>query len=84
MCGKIRKEKIKNECFQERLGIEKTGDKIRVICLRWFGHVQRRPAAAPVRKILVIKIDMNKCNFSDNLAQGKLECKKEFAQSTPT
>lgn len=30
------------------LGIASIGDKFRNIHLRWFGHVQRRPATMPV------------------------------------
>ena len=57
--------------------------------MRWFGHVQRRPATAPIRKsmatqvddppkgssslkrtwIEVVKIDLKKCNLSEDLAQ---------------
>ena len=32
-------------------------DKIREIRLRWFEHIQRRPAMAPVRKCLATKVD---------------------------
>ena len=50
MCGKTRKDKIRNERFREHLGLATIGDKIRSIHLRWFGHVQRRPTTALVRK----------------------------------
>ena len=33
------------------------GDKIRETRLRWFGHIQCRPAMALVKKILAIKVD---------------------------
>ena len=52
MCGKTRKDKIKNEHFREHLG-----NKIRETCLRLFGHVQRTPTTAPVRKSLIMKVD---------------------------
>ena len=41
----------------EHLGVALIEDKIREACLRWFGHVQHKPAAAPVRKSLVMKVD---------------------------
>ena len=50
MGGKTRKDKIRNEHFREHLGLATIGDKIRSIRLRWFGHVQRRPTTALVRK----------------------------------
>ena len=40
MCGKTRKDKIKNECFREHLGITTIEDKIRETC---FEMVWARP-----------------------------------------
>ena len=57
MCGETRKDKIRNECFQEHLGVTTIGDKIRETRLRWFGHIQRMPVTASVRKSLVMKVD---------------------------
>ena len=39
ICGKARKEKIRNDHFREHLGIATIEDKIRETRLRWFGHV---------------------------------------------
>ena len=57
MCGKSRKDKIRNEGFREHLVVAMIGDKIRETCLRWFGNAQRRLAVAPVRKCLAMKVD---------------------------
>ena len=57
MYGKTRNNRIKNECFREHLGVAIIGDKIRETCLKWFGHVQRKPITASVRKSLAMKID---------------------------
>ena len=57
MCGKTRKDKIKNECFREHLGVATIGGKIRKTCLRWFGHVQRKSVMVPVRKSFAMKVD---------------------------
>lgn len=50
MCGKTRKDRIRNECIRETVGVTQIEDKLRENRLRWFGHVQRRPVDAPVRK----------------------------------
>ena len=42
MCGKASKESEMGT-FKE-LEVASIGDKLRVTCLRWFGHVQQRPA----------------------------------------
>ena len=49
---KTRKDRIRNECYRENLGVAlaSIGDKIRETRLRWFGHVERRLAMALVRK----------------------------------
>ena len=103
MCGETRKDKIRNERFQEHLGVEAIGGKIRETRLRWFGHIQYRPATAPVRKSLtmkvdgpprgrdrlkrtwmeVVKIDMKKCNLSENLAQDTSEWRNKIHVAEP-
>ena len=86
MCGKTRKDRIRNEHFRKHLGVAIIGDKIRETRLRWFGHVQCRPArkslamkvdglprgrGKPKRTWMeVVKIDLKKCNLSENLAHG--------------
>ena len=50
MYGKTRKDKIRNEQSQEHLKVASIRDEIRKKHLRWFGHVQRKPVPAPVRK----------------------------------
>ncbi|TQD68542.1 hypothetical protein C1H46_045925 [Malus baccata] len=41
MCGHTRKDKIRNEDIQGKVGENR---------LQWFGHVQRRPTDTPVRR----------------------------------
>ena len=57
MCDKSRNDNIRDERFREHLGVATMGDKIRKTCLRWFEHVQRRPATVPVRKSFAMKVD---------------------------
>jgi hypothetical protein len=60
MSGKTRKDKIRNECIRKNLGVASIGDKIREGRLRWFGHVQRRPRSAPIRRSELVPIESSK------------------------
>jgi len=51
MCGHTRKDKIRNEQIRGRVGVAPIEEKIVENRLRWFGHVQRRPRDAPVRRV---------------------------------
>ena len=57
MSGKTRKDKIRNEFIRGSLGVAPIGDKMRESRLRWFGHVQRRPMTAPVRRSETIQVE---------------------------
>ncbi|RXH84798.1 hypothetical protein DVH24_040146 [Malus domestica] len=50
MYGHTRKDKIGNEDIQGKVGVAKIEGNMRENRFRWFGHVQRRPTDAPVRK----------------------------------
>ncbi|KAG5570522.1 hypothetical protein H5410_060288 [Solanum commersonii] len=50
MCGHTRSDKIRNEVIREKVGVASLVDKLREARLRWFGHVKRRCADAPVRR----------------------------------
>ena len=50
MCGHTRKDKIGNEDIRGKVGVAEIVGKMRENRLRWFGHVQRRPNDAPVRR----------------------------------
>ncbi|KAG5611191.1 hypothetical protein H5410_022472, partial [Solanum commersonii] len=50
MCGHTRIDKIRNEVIREKVGVASVVDKLREARLRWFGHVKRRGADAPVRR----------------------------------
>ncbi|KAK9166421.1 hypothetical protein Scep_001612 [Stephania cephalantha] len=51
MCGKTRKDRIRNIKIQRQVGVAPIDTKIREGRLRWFGHLQRRPTNAPTRKL---------------------------------
>ncbi|VFQ93999.1 unnamed protein product [Cuscuta campestris] len=48
MCGKTRLDRISNEVIRRQVGMAPVEDKLREARLRWFGHVRRRDADAPV------------------------------------
>ncbi|KAM1659569.1 hypothetical protein ACFX2K_002661 [Malus domestica] len=50
MYGHTRKDKIMNEDIRGKVGVAEIEGKMRENRLRWFGHVQRRPTDAPVRR----------------------------------
>ena len=49
ICGHTRRDRIRNEDIQDRVGVAPIEEKLVQHRLRWFGHVQRRPPEAPVR-----------------------------------
>ena len=51
MSGHTRKDKIRNDCIREKVGVAPIEEKMTETRLRWFGHVLRRPLEAPVRRV---------------------------------
>ena len=51
MCGHILMDRIRNQEFRDKLGVAPISGKMRENRLRWFGHVQRKTLAAPVRRV---------------------------------
>jgi hypothetical protein len=49
ICGYTRRDQVRNDDIRERLGVAPVGEKLMQHHLRWFGHMQRRPAGAPIR-----------------------------------
>ena len=60
MCGNTRRDKVRNENIRTKIGVASIEKKMRENCLRWFGHVQRRPTDAPVRRVKRIKLGQAK------------------------
>ncbi|KAL7247477.1 hypothetical protein ACSBR2_002399 [Camellia fascicularis] len=57
MCGKTRQDRIRNECIREWVGVAPIEDKLRENRLRWFGHIQRRPTEAVVKRCDAVTVD---------------------------
>ncbi|KAL6535707.1 hypothetical protein OROHE_012551 [Orobanche hederae] len=50
-CGRTLLDKIPNGVFRNVLEVAPISAKVREGRLRWFGHVRRRQASAPVRRV---------------------------------
>ena len=59
MCGKTRRDKIKNERIRKMIEVTQIKEKMRENRLRWFGHIQRRSINVPVKKSDAIHIENN-------------------------
>ena len=57
MCGKTKMNKVRNEDIRNLVGVALIEDKMRENRLRWFGHIERRPMDAPVRRVERIDIE---------------------------
>ena len=50
MSGHTKKNKVWNDCIQEKVRVTPIDDKKTEVRLTWFGYVQKRPPGALVRK----------------------------------
>ena len=57
MCGFSRCDRIRNETIRNMVGVVAVEDKMREARLRWFGHVLRRGADAPVWRCERLALD---------------------------
>jgi hypothetical protein len=49
ICGHRRRDRVRNDDIRERLGVAPVEEKLVQHRLRWFRHMQWRPAEAPIR-----------------------------------
>ena len=56
MCGNTKRDNVRNEDICSKIDVALIEEKMRENRLRWFGHVRRRPADAPVRRVEFIKL----------------------------
>src|SRR5450432_2740227 len=59
MCGKTRRDKIRNETIRKWVGVAPIEGKLRENRLRWFGHVYRRPEDAVVKRVDRLALSSN-------------------------
>jgi hypothetical protein len=60
ICGHTRRDQVRNNDMRERLGVAPVKEKLMQYRLRWFGHMQRRLADAPIRNRVIRRIGNNK------------------------
>jgi hypothetical protein len=48
ICDNTKRDRVQNDDIRERLGVAPVKEKLVQHRLRWFGHIQWRPAEAPV------------------------------------
>ncbi|KAK9158673.1 hypothetical protein Scep_005247 [Stephania cephalantha] len=83
ICGKTRKDRIRNIEIQRQVGVAPIDTKIREGRLRWFGHLQRRPTNAPTRKldsIETVEIRRGEMRVEEERIEAKKKRVKEEAQ----
>jgi hypothetical protein len=60
ICGHTRRDRVRNNDIYERLGVAPVEEKLMQHRLRWFGHMQRRPAEAPICNGVIRRTSNNK------------------------
>jgi hypothetical protein len=60
ICGHTRRDRVQNDDIRERLGVAPVEEKLMQHRLRWFGHMQRRPAETPIRNGVIRRTDNKK------------------------
>jgi hypothetical protein len=60
ICGHTRRDQVRNDDIRERLGVAPVEEKLMQHRLRCFGHMQRRPAEAPIRNEVIRRTGNNK------------------------
>jgi hypothetical protein len=60
ICGHTRRDRVQNDDIHERLGVALVEEKLVQHRLRWFEHMQRMPAEAPIRNGVIRRTDNKK------------------------
>jgi hypothetical protein len=60
ICGNTRRDQVRNDDIHERLGVTSVEEKLVQHRLRWFGHIQQRPAEAPICSEVIRRSDNEK------------------------
>jgi hypothetical protein len=60
ICDHTRRDRVRNDDIRERLEVAPIEKKLMQHHLRWFGHMQRRPAKTPIRNGVIRQNSNNK------------------------
>jgi hypothetical protein len=60
ICGNTKRDRVRNDDIRERLGVALVEEKLVQHRLRWFGHIQQRPAEALVRSGVIRRTGNNR------------------------
>jgi hypothetical protein len=60
ICSHTRRDRVRNDDIHERLGVAPVEQKLVQHHLRWFLHIQRRLADAPICNVVIRRIDNEK------------------------
>jgi hypothetical protein len=69
-CGHTGRDRVRNEDIRYRVGVAPIEENLIQDRLRWFGHVQRRPPEAPVRRRVLEQVDNVKRGRQVNNVKG--------------
>lgn len=58
MTGKTRKDRNRNESIHKNLGVTPIGEKMRENRLRWFNYEPQRQRTAPVRRNVLVRVEV--------------------------
>ncbi|XP_047267610.1 uncharacterized protein LOC124898038 [Capsicum annuum] len=57
MCGQTKKDRVRNEIIQEKVGMASVEDKMREVRLHWFMNVMSKDDDAPVWRCVTLAMD---------------------------
>jgi hypothetical protein len=70
ICGHTRRDRVQNDDIRERLGVTLIEEKLVQHRLKWFRHIQRRPAEAPIRNGVIRRTDNKERQGMNKLDMG--------------
>jgi hypothetical protein len=61
ICGQTRRDRVRNNDIRERLVVAPVEKKLLQYRLRWFKHIQQRPAESPISFEMVFPLLFRTC-----------------------